>query len=174
MNIKWLFGLIGFFCVTPAYSAVVLDTLSFNYADGSSFSVVFTDVEYIDGQHWISGPDKLTAISNVSMFDAESGVGGNAVIEIGGSTFISFTVTGNSIQLDAFDWVPILDDPSVPFLDYYLSYEPDALYRRRITGALYNSTPIETSDFTFTSEVPLPASAWLFGSALLGLLRPKK
>ena len=112
------------------------------FQDGDNFSIAFADTVNAFG---------LSIMTADRMFDGD----------------ISLTANGASINLVAADVQQILGDgASVFFLGLFDSAGFDSVEFNTIGGGFF----LYTLDDLRTAAVPIPAAAWLFASALLGLL----
>lgn len=168
-----------------AHSAVVLNSFTVEYDDGSMLTLAFDATEYVEGASYNLGMSSVS-VSSLSVssgptpspaefyrLSVDLSVGTDNFAVVGGldarADRVGFPALDTITEINWFfedssaDWAQscetFLDD-----IDFCSSYEDFGFTGGGVAELTYE----------VVSQVPVPASAWLFMSALIGLVGKKR
>ena len=154
--IKKTIALLALIISGPTQSAIVLQSLSIDYYDGSYIDFVFSgNTEYAAGWNDVSSEVSSTS-AYTDYNDNNFSSGGISDFDI---NVVNDVITGFNFTVTYSDGIyPIVfDENSYHYFEFFTDDAESISF-----------------DYTQVASVPVPASAWLFMSALVGLVGKKR
>lgn len=157
-----------------AHAEIVINTFTIEYEGNQSATFYFDGYQVPQGDIWAEGSGYQVSVTSglsIYLFQSDEPILVDFNRDFNTRTSITFDVVNNAPVLTGLYLPLIQDDQSVIYragpLGIYLGDDI-------VLGQEVFSVVDSQWDYSLASEVPVPAAAWLFGSALIGLLGIKR